>query len=243
MSETLIAFTRSVIAFFTLFIFARLLGKQQITQLTFFEYATGITIGSIASELSVSLSSKGLVHWVGLATWAGLTFLFQWMATKSRRLAKLIEGEPVVVIQNGKIFHKNLKILRYTLDDVMSQMRKMNVFDISEVEFGIMETNGNLSVQKKSQHQSVTPSDLGLSTRYKGIPTELIVDGKVVQQNLQQVNLNVEWLLGELKSRGIHHPKEVAYASLNTQGELYISLFREEISGAVTDVSDYPGPQ
>ncbi len=243
MSESLITFSRSVIAFLTLFIFARLLGKQQITQLTFFEYATGITIGSIASELSVNLDSKGLVHFIGLATWAALTLLFQWMVTKNRRLAKVIEGEPVVVVQNGKIFYNNLRLLRHRVDDMLVQMRQMKVFDISEVEFAILETNGTLTVQKKSQFQPVTPNDMNLPTAYQGLPTELIVEGTVIEQNLKQVNLDKTWLANELRARGIASPKEVGLASLNTQGELYISSYRDQPAGATANVSDYHGSQ
>lgn len=243
MSETLITIVRSVIAFVTLFLFTRLLGKQQITQLTFFDYATGITIGSIASELSVDLESKGLVHWIGLTTWAALTLFVQWLVTKNRQLAKVIQGEPVVVIQNGKIFHKNLRLLRHTLDDLMVQLRQKDVFDISEVEFAILEPSGILTVQKKSQHLPVTPKDLDLSTDYKGLPTELIVDGKVIEQNLNQVQLDRAWLVDALRERGIASPRDVVYASLNTQGELYVSVYRDMPEGSLSDASDYPGAQ
>lgn len=242
-SESFVAFGRSVIAFVTLFLFARILGKQQITQLTFFEYATGITIGSIAAELSVNLSAKGLVHWIGLATWTGCTLLLQWMATRNRQFAKIVEGEPVVVIQNGKIFYKNLRLLRFTIDDLVLQLRQKDVFDLSEVEFAILENNGTLSVLKKSQHQPVTPKDLDLPTAYKGISTELIVDGEVIEQNLKQVQLDREWLLDQLRARGIASPDAVVYASLSTQGELYVSLYRDEPAGAIVDVSDYRGSQ
>lgn len=243
MSETLIALIRSVIAFITLFILTRSLGKQQISQLTFFEYATGITIGSIAAELSVNLAAKGLVAWVGLVTWTGLTFVVQWLAISNRGLAKALEGDPVVLIQNGKIFHKNLRLLRHRLDDLLLQLRQKNVFDISEVEFAVMEPNGQLSVLKKSQHQPVTPQDLGISTEYEGLPTELIVDGELIRENLRQVNLDDAWLREELRRRGIGSPREVLLAVLNTKGELYVSLYDDAPAGRVADVSDYPGSQ
>lgn len=242
-SETFVAFSRSIIAFLTLFLFARILGKQQVTHLNFFEYATGITIGSIAAELSVNLSAKALVHWVGLATWTACTLGFQWMVTRNRRLAKIVEGEPVVVIQNGKIFYENLRLLRFTIDDLLLQLRGKDVFDLSEVEFAVLENNGTLSVLKKSQHRPVTPADLGIPTQYEGLPTELIVDGVVIEQNLRQVKLDAAWLLDQLRSRGITSPREVAYAALNSKGELYVSLYRDDPAGAVADMSDYPGSQ
>lgn len=243
MNEPLIALVRSLIAFFTLFIFSRLIGKQQISQLTFFEYVTGITIGSIASELSVSLEHRGLITWIGLATWSFLTLLLQWAITKHRRFAKIIEGEPVVVIQSGKLYDDNLRTLRYRVDDIIVQLRQKDVFDISEVEVALIEPNGHLSVKKKSQLEPVTAKDLGISTEYQGLPTELIVDGEIIDKNLEQVGLDRGWLINTLVQRGINSPKEVFYASLNTQGELYTSTYRNRPPGAISDASDYPGSQ
>lgn len=243
MNEPAIALIRSLIAFFTLFIFSRLLGKQQIGQLTFFEYVTGITIGSIAAELSVNLETQGLIPWIGLLTWSFLTLVLQWSVTKNRRLAKIVEGEPVVVIQGGKILDHNLRLLRYRMDDIMVQLRQKDVFDISEVEVALLESNGALSVKKKSQLEPVTPRDLNLPTAYKGLPTELIVDGELIEQNLEQVGLDREWLLERLAEKGISSLKEVYYASLNTQGELFISTYHNRPHGSINDVSDYPGSQ
>lgn len=242
-NEPLITLVRSAIAFFTLFIFSRLIGKQQISQLTFFEYVTGITIGSIASDLSISLDHRGLIPWLGLAMWSLLTILLQWSITKHRRFAKIIEGEPVVVIQSGKLLDDNIRVLRYRVDDIVVQLRQKGVFDISEVEVALIEPNGHLSVRRKSQLEPVTPKDLGLSTPYQGLPTELIVDGEIIEENLRQVGLDRAWLINSLTQRGITSPDQVSYASLNTQGKLYTSTYRNRPAGAISDVSDYPGSQ
>jgi len=242
-NEPAIALIRSLIAFFTLFIFSRLLGKQQIAQLTFFEYVTGITIGSIAADLSINLETQGLIPWIGLVTWAFLTMFLQWIVTKNRRLAKIVEGEPVVVIQGGKILEQNLRLLRYRVDDLMLKLRQKNVFDIADVEVALVEPNGALSVQKKSQVEPVTPRDLNLPTAYKGLPTELIVDGELIPQNLKQVGLDRAWLMERLSQQGIGSIKDVFYASLNTQGELFVSTYHNRPTGSVSDVSDYPVSQ
>ena len=103
MSEVLVVAVRSIIAFFSLLIFARILGKQQISQLTFFDYTLGITIGSIAAELTVDLSSRALPHWIGLLSWAILGYAMEFITMKWRYAAKYIEGEPTIIIMNGKI--------------------------------------------------------------------------------------------------------------------------------------------
>ncbi|HLV08878.1 MAG TPA: DUF421 domain-containing protein [Halanaerobiales bacterium] len=137
---------------------------------------------------------------------------------------KLIEGEPLVMIQNGKIYEKNMKKIRYNLDDLMMQIREQGIFDLGEVEFAILETDGNLSVLKKSQFQNIKTRDIGLQTDYKGVSSEIIRDGKIVEQNLKQNNLTHEWLFNELSSRNIKNVREVVLASLSTDGNLYIDL-------------------
>ena len=172
-----------------------------------------------------------------------LTLLLQWAITKHRRFAKIVEGEPVVVIQSGKILNDNIRLLRYRVDDIMVQLRQKNIFDISDVEVALLEPNGTLSVQKKSQLEPVTPKDLNLPTEYKGLPVELIVDGEILDQNLRQVGLDRAWLVNALAQREINSPKEVFYASLNTQGELFTSTYQNRPHGSVSDVSDYRGLQ
>jgi uncharacterized membrane protein YcaP (DUF421 family) len=241
MSPNLVVFVRSVFAFITLFIYTRILGKQQLAQLNFFEYATGITIGSIAATMSTDLTSIGFHHFVGLTTWAVLVLIFQLITVRNRWLNKILVGEPTIVIQNGNILEKNLKITRYTYNDLMQQLRQKNVFSLTDVEFAILEPNGELSVLPKSQKRPVTPKDLSISTEYEGLSTELITDGKIIKQNLQQIHLDENWLMNELRSRGINDLSEVAFACIDSQGILYIDKVIDKITRA-NDPSDYEGP-
>ena len=144
MNEAAVVFVRGIIAFFILLIFARLLGKQQVSELTFFDYILGITIGSIAATLTTDLSSRAWPHWVGLATWTAAVWFLQWVSLRSRAVAKYINGEPVILIMNGQIMEKNLKKMRYTLDDLLIQLRHRGSFDLKEVEFALLETTGQL---------------------------------------------------------------------------------------------------
>lgn len=239
--EDFMVVVRGVIGFFTLLIFTRLLGKQQIGQLSFFDYILGITIGSIAANLTTDLTSRAWPHWVGLAVWSILVVALQWLTLKWRYAGKYIDGEPTVVIMNGKIMENTMKKLRYRTSELLEQLRLQNVFDISQVEFAVLEVNGQLSVLKKSQYQTVTTQDLGISTNYQGIGTELIYDGVVVEQNLRQVNLDRTWLDDQLRIQGINDPSEVFLANLDTQGKLYIDKYKDHLQ-KITDIGDYPGP-
>ncbi len=238
--EWLVVLIRSLIAFATLFLFARILGKQQISELTFFEYVLGITVGSTAASLSTDLTTKPFPHWLSLLVWTAGALGLQMVQIKNRRWAKIIDGEPVVLIQNGKILEKNLKTSRMTVDELLEQLRLKDVFDLSHVEFAILETNGQVSVLRKSQHVPVTPYHLNIPTSYEGLSTELIVNGKILPQNLEQVQLDENWLRGELARRGLK-PEDCFLATLNTKGELYVSTFADRIP-VMADISDYPGP-
>lgn len=227
MNEAFTVLIRGIIGFFTLLIFTRILGKQQISQLTLFEYVLGITIGSTASSLTTDLNTSAWSHWVGLFTWSFLVYLLQIVAIKFPKFAAYLNGEPELIIVNGKIMDKKMKQLRYSLSDLLEQLRSNNVFDLKQVEFAVLESNGQLTVLKKSQYETVTAQDLGLKTDYSGIATELIIYGIVIQENLDRVGLTKKWLLDELKNRNIKSPKQVHLASLNSNGELYIDLYRD----------------
>lgn len=238
--DYLLAIFRSIMAFFTLFILARFLGKKQVTQLTFFEYVLGITVGSIAASMSTNLTNRALPEFAGLTTWVMLVLIIELVAIKNRELAKVTDGEPTILIQNGKLMEDRLGTTFFRFEDLMEQLRKKNVFNISDVEFAILETDGSVSVLTKSQAQPVTPRDLQIPTAYKGLDIELIQDGQIIQQNLEQINLDQNWLLAELDKRGLALEK-IAYGSIDTKGVLYLDLYDDQ-GIDIVDPSDYEGP-
>lgn len=241
MPESITVIVRATIAFFSLLVFTRLLGKQQISQLSFFDYITGISIGSMAASLTTDLSSRAIAHWWGLAIWTGFAFGLQILTSKVRWWSKIIDGEPTVIVHNGMIMERNMDRMNFKLTDLMEQLRKKNVFNVADVEFAILETDGNLSVQKKSQYDALTPKDLKIPTQYKGVETELIVQGVILHQNLEQVHKNEEWLLTELNKLGINDLHKVNYAGLYTDGKLYVDTYEDHLVDE-TNMSDYEGP-
>lgn len=241
MNEALVVCVRAIISFFTLLIFARILGKEQISQLTYFDYIVGITIGSIASEVTTDLSSRAWPHWVGLLTWAVLSFFMQIITLKWRYLAKYIEGEPTIVIMNGKIMDKTLRKLRVRVSDLLELCRNQGVFDLNEVDFAIIEPNGSLSILKKPEYNPLTPKDLNIQVSRSGISTELIYDGNLIEENLRQMNKDIKWLMNELKKHGINNISEAFLVTLNDAGSLYVDAYEDHIK-KVKDIGDYKGP-
>jgi len=231
------SFLKTAVAFFGILVYTRVLGKQQISQMTFYDYVTGITFGSIAASIAIDREANtGLWMWV-LTVFVFFCFITGIVTVKSRPLRKLIEGEPTILIHNGKILEHNMAKLRYDMENLLMQLREKNVFNIADVEFAVAETDGTLSVLPKSQKRPVTPEDLNIPTKYEGVSTEIIVDGLVVYQNLQQNNLDEQWLINQLKARGYNSPKDIKYASLDVDGNLYIDEKRDELSH-ITDISD-----
>ncbi|MGI5852799.1 MAG: DUF421 domain-containing protein [Bacillota bacterium] len=215
---------RSVISFFVLLLFVRLIGKQQVSELTNFDYIVGITIGSIASFASVEIKENFPAALVGIIVWALLAILLSYAGLHSVWIRKIVDGEAVVVIEDGCIKEDSLRRIRVSLDELLSQLRTLQIFDISEVEFAMFEPTGKLSVRKKSQLRTITPADLQLSTRYEGMPTNLIDDGTILVDALKSLGLSKAWLMHQLEKKAITDPRSVTLAQLDTKGQLYVDL-------------------
>ena len=218
---------RSVIAFIVLIIMTRIMGKKQLSQLTFFDYCVGITIGSIAAATSydtdISLS-EGIV---ALLVWGIIPIILSFVDLKLMFFSKVADGRPTLVIRNGVILEKNLKKSLMKAEELLMLLREKNVFDISDVELAILETNGKLSVMLKPEEQPLTPSTMGVSMKQANSPAILIVDGEVLTANLEDNNLDQEWLKKELKTYGVDRFEDVFLAQLDTKGRLYIDLYKD----------------
>lgn len=214
--------------FIGLLLFTRFLGKTQVAQLTFYEYISGITIGSIAGNIAAAEPDKFFSHFYDLALFVLLTYLVALVSLKSRRLRKLIEGSPTVIIENGRILRGNMRSLRYDLDELNAQLRQQGILDVSEVQFAVFETTGELSIIKNPGAQPITKNDLNIPTGPAKFPVELIMDGEIITENLQRKNLSDDWLHTQLALRGVKNQKDVLYAVVDSNGHLFISLVKEE---------------
>lgn len=220
----LVVVIRSIFAFFALLLFVRFMGKQQVAQLTFFDYVVGITIGSIASTLSVQVNEGSLATLAGMGTWTVLAILLAVLGIHSSRIRKVVDGDATVVVQNGRILENNLKKLRIPIDELISELRTHGIFNMADVEFALFEPGGKVSVQKKSIKQPITPSDMNIQVQYDGLPVILILDGIVQLNELKSLNLSKAWLNHQLYKQNIHDVSEVSLAQLDTKGNLYVDL-------------------
>lgn len=230
---------QTIFAFFAIFFLSRLIGKKQISELTFYDYINGITLGSIAGIIATDLNQRTWHHALGLIIFAGLTILMQFISLKNRPAQKLIEGEPIVLIHQGKILESNMKKARFNVGDLVSGLRKKDVFDIKDVYFAILETDGSISVLPNADQKNVTIEDLNLEGQEESISVELIIDGKVIQSNLKQNGFNKEWLDNKLKEYNIPNIKEVILAVYNPiDDSIYFDLKDDKLGKDTVDISD-----
>ncbi|MGE8203676.1 YetF domain-containing protein [Heyndrickxia sp. NPDC080065] len=214
---------RTFIGFFVLLLLIRLLGKKQLAHMSFFSYITGIALGNIAGDLVIHKDVKIIDGIIGLALWVFLTAAIEYTVLKFSRSRILFDGEPSIVIKHGKIMEKALSSNKLNMDDLSMLLRIKNVFAISEVEYAILEPNGQLSVLKKEEYEPVTKKDANIQVKRRPyIPTELVVDGKFIGKNLQELNINEDWLLNELKRKGFPNLNDIFYAELQTDGSIFV---------------------
>jgi uncharacterized membrane protein YcaP (DUF421 family) len=145
---------------------------------------------------------------------------------KSLRARAIICGTPTILIEKGKILTSQLQKERYNINDLLEELRVKGYPNIADVEYAILETNGSLSVIPKSDKRPVTPQDLNLTPQYEGLPLPIIIDGRIMHQNMQKAGIDMEWLNEQLKMWKIQNVKEVLFASLDTNKVL--TVYRKE---------------
>ncbi|CAM4118902.1 YetF domain-containing protein [Mesobacillus thioparans] len=221
MENILTTSLRTLLGFGVLFLLTRVLGKKQLSQMTFFTYITGIALGNIAGDMVVHRDIKLINGVTGLTLWAFLTLTIEYIALKSPKARILLDGEPTIIIKQGKINEKAMKSNKLNMDDLTMLLRIKNVFSIKEVDYAILEPNGQISVLKKVEYENVINKNTGIPiTPRKFLPSELVVDGRIVKKNLTELSLSEDWLANELKKKGINRFEEVFYAELQSDGKV-----------------------
>lgn len=234
MPDLLDIIVRTSIAFLVLMIIAHILGKQMISQMTYHDFIAAITLGSITANMAFNLQIKLVYMLTAIIVFSLITLLLTLVALKNRASRKWISGDPTVIIENGKILESNLKTLKYTMDSLNQALREKDIFNIEEVEYAILESDGHLSVLKKTPYQNIIKKDLVnlTSSPKEKFPVELIMDGKVIEKNLKQNALTNEWLYQELDKRKLSL-KDVFYAVKGTNNQLVFDLYDDKLSSPI----------
>ena len=224
---------RTIAAFLLLLIMSRILGKQTISNMTFHDFVSSITLGAIAANLAFN---EKIGHWnmlVSLFVFFAISYLVSYAAMKNRTWSRWASGTPTVVIENGKILEENMGRIRYTMDSLIQSLREKNIFNIEEVEYAVLEDHGKLSVKKKSEYEWVTRKDLKIHAEaVRSFPVELVMDGRIIADNLEHNGLTQEWLERELAKRG-KALSDVFYAVRGTQNKLFFDYYQDRVENPI----------
>ena len=212
----------SLLSAVALFVIAKIMGHKQMSQLDFFDYITGITIGSIAAELATELE-KPLRPLTAMVVYGLVTVLLTFITSKLPKMRKFINGTPTIIMNNGKIYRNNMKKAKIDLTEFMVMCRQEGYFDLNDIQTAVFEYNGRLTVLPKSSKRPVIPSDMNLMPSPEYIGTEVIMDGRILGENLKRKGLDISWLEKELKVQGRKSAKEVFLGVLDQENQL--SLF------------------
>ena len=198
-------------SFCVLFLVAKFIGRKQISQLDFFDYITGITIGSIAAEMATELEEpwKPLT---AMVIYGGVTLLLSVVSNKFPRTRKYLNGAPTILMDHGKLYYQNLKKAKLDLSEFMVMCRQQGYFDLTNIETAVFEYNGKLTILPVSSQRPTTPKDMDLAPEQELFFTELIMDGRILEDNLKRMGLDLTWLDKQLKQRHIRSPKDVVLA-------------------------------
>ncbi|MGG4094861.1 MULTISPECIES: DUF421 domain-containing protein [Paenibacillus] len=228
MAQWLEIVLRTLCAVVVLFLMTKVLGKRQVSQLSFFEYLTGITIGSLAAYISLDLEANWYLGLIGLGVWVGCSLLIEFLQIKSKKARDFIDFKATVLIKDGKILEGNLKKERLTTDELMEQLRKKDVFQVADVEFAIMESSGEINILQTRENLPLTPKDLGIQVAPEKVAQVVVMDGKVMDEPLRVAGFNQGWLVEELDKQGAKI-KDVFLAQVDAYGQLTIDLYDDQI--------------
>lgn len=215
-------FTRTLILYVLVVLVMRLMGKRQMGELQPFELVITIMISELAAVPMQNTGVPLLNGIVPILTLLFLQTLITFGALKSDLMKKLVCGSPTILIAKGRVLEDALRKTRYSLNDLMEQLRIKGYFNIHDIEYAILETDGDISVIPKSQKRPVTPADLGIQTKYESLPISVVVDGRIKKDVLKYANLSEQDVLIELKKRGIDGPQEVFFACIDPEGNWFV---------------------
>lgn len=213
---------RSIISLITLFLVTKMLGKKQVSQLSLFDYVIGISIGNFAAEMTINVDSQYMNGIVSVLIFGVVAYLVSIGTMKSIWMRRYFMGTPTILVQNGNLMEKNLKKVHFDVNDLLEECRGNGYFDLSEVEYAIMEANGKLSVLPKAQYKPVTVKDMQVKGEKQGLCANVVIDGKVMPQNLKNMNKDEKWLRHELKVKGHRDIGDVLLATLDVNEKLTI---------------------
>lgn len=206
-----------------LYLMTRLMGKKQISQMTFFDYVSGIAVGSVSANFSVTSTLSFPSALASVLLWTILPLSVSLLTLRRKRMRDALAGVPTILVQNGILLSDNLKKARMSVEDVLEQLRVKNAFYIADVDLAVMEISGKVSVLLKPGKQPASNDSVGFQPAYRGLAANVIVNGKLMHENLKTMGIDEAWLSAELSKQNYASGAGILLACVDAQNTLYIS--------------------
>ncbi|KAB3528817.1 DUF421 domain-containing protein [Alkaliphilus serpentinus] len=217
----LISFTRAFILYFIVVVVMRVMGKRQIAQMQPFELVIMIMIADLATTPMENAAIPLFNGIVPIITLLSVQIITSYMSLKSERLRELICGKPSILIYKGKLVQHELKRLRINMNDLLEQLRGKDYLNLHDIEYAILETNGDLSLIPRAEKQKVLREDLKILPQQEELPITLIVDGQLMKKNLMKAGHNEKWVINQLKKESIDSIKDTFFAFISSDEKFY----------------------
>lgn len=200
--EVLYIIPRSIFSLFILFISTKILGKKQVSELSLFDYAIGISIGNFTADMTLDLESQFINGAVAILCFGIVGYTISYVTMKSMFLRRIIVGVPTVLVSDGKILYNALKKVNIDINDFLEQARNEGHFDLDEIAYAIMEANGKISFLEKDDYKTPTKKDFSLKREKSCLTANIIIDSKLMEENIKSTDRSYEWFIKELKIKG-----------------------------------------
>ena len=228
--EVLDVTVRSLLSLVTLFLVTKMLGKKQVSQLSLFDYVIGISIGNFAAEMSINLDTNYINGTVAVIIFGIVAYIVSILTMKSIYLRRFFMGVPTILIEHGKLLVNGMRKVKFDLNDLLEECRINGYFDISEIEYAIMETNGTVSILPKGEYKPIVMKDMKLKAEKQGLCANVIIDGKVMKNNLDNIHKDEEWLIQQLKVKGYQELDNILLVTVDINEKIVVYEKNEGIN-------------
>lgn len=216
---------RGIISLIILFLVTKMLGKKQVSEMGVFDYVIGISIGNFAAEMTINFEANEVNGVFAVFLFGVFAYLVSYLSIKSIKLRRFFMGKPTIIINKGKISKLNMKKANIDLNEVLEEARINGYFDLKEIEYAVLETNGHISFLPYSKYKPVTNQDMGIEGKSSGLCANVIIDGNIMQHNLSNLGLNTDWLKHNLEVLGFKDIKKIFLCTIDSNKK--ISIFEK----------------
>ena len=213
---------RTILVLIILFFITKMMGKKQISELNFFDYVVGITIGSIAADISLDIEKDMIAGIAALFIYGFISYIISFVSIKSILARRFFIGVPTVLVEKGKIIESGLKKSKIDVNDLLMEARENGYFNLDKIDYALMEVNGNISFLPKEKEKPVTKKDMKIKCNNEGLTVNAIIDSKYMVNNMKAINKDKEWLDHELKVNGYDNYDNILLATINNNYKVTI---------------------